>query len=170
MMHKLPTRHAIALALFAILICGAVQTATCQENQSTTESHRIEGGWFFTVTVPPGTPGPEQFQTLDSFAAGGGWSGHAATDSFTNWSPAYGTWKKTGNEYVITQYQFTQDPSGNPTGLVIIHREMHFTGPDSMAGESKVSFCDLAAANCFNVPAPAQIVGHKIIAAGPDGI
>jgi hypothetical protein len=73
-------------------------------------------------------------------------------------------------ENVITQYQFTQDPSGNPTGLVIIHRTMHFTGPDTMVGESKVSFCDLEAANCFNVPAPAQIVGHKIIATGPDGI
>jgi hypothetical protein len=95
----------------AVLICGAVQTATGQENQSTTESHRIEGGWFFTVTVRHGTPGPEQFQTLDSFAAGGGWSGHAATDSFTNWSPAYGTWQKAGSEYVITQYQFTQDPA-----------------------------------------------------------
>ena len=37
-------------------------------------------------------------------------------------------------------------------GTVIIHKQVHFTGADSLAGTSSVSFCDLNENNCFTPP------------------
>jgi hypothetical protein len=158
---KINSRLAAMAFAFLALAAGTARTANAQQNGN------IEGGWLFNVTVPPGTPGPPSFLALDSFAAGGGWSGHASTDSATNWSPAYGTWKWSTGRIVITQYQFSQDSAGVPTGLVIIHKQVHFTGPDTLVGSSSVSFCDLNGQNCFSPPANAQVVATRIKASGP---
>lgn len=152
---------------FLMLVAGTAITANAQQaqqngNGSAAQSYAIEGGWLFNVVVSPGTPGPASFIALDTFAQGGGWSGHASTDSAVNWSPAYGTWKWSGHNVLITQYQFSQDPSGAPTGLVIIHKWVHFTAPDALAGESRVSFCDLNGQNCFSPPADAHVTAIKI--------
>ena len=150
---------AMAFAFLALVAATAI-TANAQQN-------KIEGGWLFNVTVPSGTPGPATFLALDSFATGGGWSGHASTDSVAGWSAAHGTWKWETNRVVITQYQFSQDSAGIPTGLVIIHKQVHFTGPDTLAGSSSVSFCDLNGQNCFSPPANALVVATRIKASGP---
>ena len=151
---------AMAFAFLALVAATAI-AANAQQN------YKIEGGWLFNVTVPPGTPGPASFLALDSFATGGAWSGHASTDSAANWSPAYGTWKWNNSKVVITQYQFSQDSAGVPVGLVIIHKQVHFTGPNTLEGSSSVSFCDLNGQNCFSPPADALVVATRIKAAGP---
>ena len=127
----------------------------------------IEGGWLFTVTVPPGTPGPASFTALDSFAAGGGWSGRASIDAVTNLSPGYGTWKRTPDGVVVTQVQFSQDAAGNPTGTVIILKQVQFTDADTLQGTSQISFCDLNGQNCVSPPGHATVTAVRIKAAGP---
>ena len=156
------TKSRFLAIAFAFLTFVAVTATTANAQQN-----KIEGGWLFNVTVPPGTPGPPTFLALDSFATGGGWSGHASTDSVAGWSAAYGTWKWDATRVVITQYQFSQDSSGVPTGLVIIHKQVHFTGPDTLAGSSSVSFCDLNGQNCFSPPANALVVATRIKGSGP---
>jgi hypothetical protein len=127
----------------------------------------IEGGWLFTVTPPPGTPGPASFTSLDSFAAGGGWSGHASIDAQTNLSPAYGTWKRTRDGVVVTQVQFSQDPAGSPSGTVIILKQVRFTSRDTLQGISQLSFCDLNGQNCVTLPGHANVFAIRIETAAP---
>jgi hypothetical protein len=152
------------LSLAAMVVCSQSAVGQDQGNKS---APTIEGGWLFTVVVPPGTPGPPSFQALDVFSKGGGWVGHASTDRATNWSPVYGSWKRVSERIVITQYQFAEDSSGMAIGTVIVHKEVHFTGPDSIAGTSSVSFCDLNESNCFTPPGRANVSAVRIKASGP---
>lgn len=156
--------------MMALLSLAAVGTGVQAASGQSTDSdiaRSVEGGWLFTIVPPPGTPGPASFQALDTFSGGGGWSGHASTDRATNWSPGFGSWARVGEEIVITQYQFIEDSVGNPVGTVIVHKQVHFTGPDTVAGTSSVSFCDMNEENCFTPPGRAAFSAKRIKAAGP---
>jgi hypothetical protein len=157
---------AITLAILALTSAIAIN-ANAQSGTVVAHPQKIEGGWLFNVVVPPGTPGPPSFLALDSFADGGGWSGHASTDSAANWSATFGSWKWSNGDVVITQVQFSQDASGVPTGLITIHKRMHFTSTDTLAGTSSVTFCAMDGTNCFTPPGRARITAARIKAAGP---
>jgi hypothetical protein len=72
-----------------------------------------------------------------------------------------------GEEIVITQYQFIEDSIGNPIGTVIVHKQVHFTGRDTVAGTSSVSFCDMNEENCFTPTGRAEVSAKRIKAVGP---
>jgi len=84
-----------AAMTFAFL---ALVAATAINRKRTTEQDRR---WMALqrLRFRPETPGPATFLALDSFATGGGWSGHASTDSVAGWSPPM------------------EPGSGRPTGL-----------------------------------------------------
>jgi hypothetical protein len=157
------------LVLTMIVAAGSRFSFVTHAESSSAGTFGIEGGWLVTVTPPAGSPGPASFKALDSFSAGGGYSGRSSTDAATNFSPAYGTWRRTDEEegIVVTQAQFSHDPSGNPTGTVIVHRQMHSTSPDTLEGTSQISFCDLNGNNCFSPPGHAVVSAIRIKAAGP---
>jgi hypothetical protein len=154
-----------ALALFAALVLA---TRLLHAEANPPRQFRIEGGWLFTVTPPEGSPGPASFVALDTFAAGGGWSGVSSADAPTAVSPGHGTWKYTKDSIVVTQVAFAYDSVGSPTGRIVIHKQVHFTGPDSVEGTSTISFCDLAGENCFSPPGHAEVSAVRIPAQGPD--
>ncbi len=161
----------LALLSLATLMFGipslVAQNQAANNSEGKYRNMKIEGGWLFTVIVPPGTPGPASFQALDTFSAGGGWAGHASTDRAASWSPVYGSWERINDRVVITQMQFVEDASGMAIGTVIIHKQVHFTGADSLAGTSSVSFCDLNENNCFTPSGRATVSAIRIKAAGP---
>jgi hypothetical protein len=126
----------------------------------------IEGGWLFAVTPPAG--GPPPFQALDTFSAGGGWAGQASTDAQNGLSLGQGSWKRSRGAVIVTQVQFSHDAAGNPTGTVVIHKKVRFTGPDSLEGSSTISFCDLSGENCFTPPGCARVVATRVRPVGPD--
>jgi hypothetical protein len=154
--------------VLALLVVFALALPVLKAEPNAPQQFRIEGGWLFTVTPPIGSPGPASFSALDTFAAGGGWSGVSAADAPTSVSPAHGTWKYVKDYFVITQVAFGYDSSGNPTGQIIIHKQVHFTGSNSLEGTSTISFCDLAGENCFTPPGHAELSAVRISAAGPD--
>jgi hypothetical protein len=162
---KMNLKLAAVALVFGVLLAGA--TTNLQAQDTNASNYKIEGGWYFNVVVPPGTPGPPSFFALDTFAKGGGWSGHASTDSMAHWSGVFGSWAQHDGRIVITAYQFIEDNSGAPMGLVILHRQMHFTSANTVQGTSSVSFCDLDGQNCFTPPANATFTGVRIHAAGP---
>jgi hypothetical protein len=148
-------------ALASLALNGSIPAA-----QAHFDDPRIEGGWVFEVTPPEG--GPPPFRALDTFSEGGGWAGHASTDALNGLSMGQGSWKRSRGAVIVTQLQFSHDPAGNPTGTVVIHKKVRFTGPDTLEGSSQISFCDQNGENCFTPPGCARVVATRIKPLRPD--
>jgi hypothetical protein len=155
----------LSVALAVLAAAGLASLAPGQPVAAAHDEPSIEGSWLFTVTPPPG--GPPPFQALDTFSPRGGWVGQAATAALSNTSVAQGSWRRTRDGIVVTQIAFTRDAAGNPTGTEVVRKRVRFTGPDTLEGESQISFCDLDG-NCFSPPGCARLVAQRIRPARPD--
>jgi hypothetical protein len=164
MRQKLILIASALLLLLMVATAGSRLAVVAHAEDDSEGTLGIEGGWLSIVTVPPGAPGPASFVALESFGAGGGWSGRA---SIGDPSGGFGTWRRTHKEIVVTHAGFSQDPSGNPTGTVFVHRQLHLTSPDTWEGTSTIAFCNLNGNNCFSPPGHAVISAMRIKATGP---
>src|SRR4051812_17823548 len=96
---------------------GTIQTvdlskATQEQLNGEASGNSVEGSWLITVTrinPPPGMP--TTFQSLMTFAAGGGLTETSSTGT-TRRGPAHGVWERTsGRTYATSMTLFRFDPS-----------------------------------------------------------